>query len=81
MRLIRFSYKMQYVPGKSIAAADTLPRAPLDYNCVSLLRVHEVQWFIEGSFSGLQNSSFVAIKKAHAQDGVFETSLQLCRNE
>ncbi|XP_037529195.1 uncharacterized protein K02A2.6-like [Rhipicephalus sanguineus] len=59
MRLMRFSYVMQYVPGKSITTADTLSRAPTaSSSTAGTLTCDEVSAYVEGALMGLQTSAF-----------------------
>ncbi|XP_037502145.1 uncharacterized protein LOC119376332 [Rhipicephalus sanguineus] len=73
MRLMRFSYVMQYVPGKSIATADTLSRAPTaSSSTAGTLTCDEVSAYVEGALmvvsdNGPQfsSSAFAEFAKAY----------------
>ena len=58
LRLMRFSYSIQHVPGKLLYTADTLSRAPLreEYDTQTLQRQSEVESFINTITSQLPAS-------------------------
>ncbi|XP_037579458.1 uncharacterized protein K02A2.6-like [Dermacentor silvarum] len=81
LKLMRFQYQVLYVPGKLLATADTLSRAPLDSSPYN--RVNQVELFVQEvvrSFPDIVSPQLEHLRQAHANDGVCSLLLQYCAN-
>ena len=84
LRLMRFSYSIQHVPGKLLYTADTLSRAPLreEYDTQTLQRQSEVESFINTITSQLPASQqrLQVYQKAQAADPVCSRVITYCKS-
>ena len=82
LRLMRFSYSIQHVPGKFLYTHDTLSRAPLreESDAQTLQRQSEVESFINTITSHLP-ASHQAYQKAQAADSVCSRVITYCKSE
>ncbi|SCV65341.1 Integrase core domain protein [Anaplasma phagocytophilum] len=85
MRLMRYQYRMLYVPGKLLATADTLSRAPLGAATKEHQgpKVDSVELFISEvvkGFEDLTSSRLESLRQHQAQDGVCAGLLRLCES-
>jgi len=86
LRLMRFSYSIQHVPGKFLYTADTLSRAPLrgkDNDPQSLEKQSEIESFIATITSHLPASQqrLQVYQKAQATDPVCSRVITYCKSE
>ena len=85
LRLMRFSYSIQHVPGKLLYTADTLSRAPLreDSDAQTLQRQSEVESFINTITSHLPASQqrLRVYQKAQVADPVCSRVTTYCKSE
>ena len=86
LRLMRFSYSIQHVPGKLLYTADTLSRAPLrgkDIDPQTLEKQSEVESFIATITSHLPASQqrLLVYQKAQATDPVCSRVITYCKSE
>ena len=69
MRMMRFNPVVIYVPGKDLAVADALSRAPLDRQCVSdALFAEEVQLYVDSVESKLSPTTLAEIRQETKND-------------
>ena len=84
LRLMRFSYSIQHVPGKLLYTADTLSRAPLreESDSQTLLRQSEVELFINSITSNLPASQqrLQVYQKAQAADPICSRVTTYCKS-
>ena len=84
LRLMRFSYSIQHVPGKLLYTADTLSRAPLreESDSQTLLRQSEVELFINSITSNLPASQqrLQVYQKAQAADPICSRVTTHCKS-
>lgn len=75
---MRFSFEVEFVPGKNLEIADALSRAPTrEEKSTDVLSVEEVNAFVFGVLSELSESDqFQLVAEEHAKD---ETCRTLCR--
>jgi len=84
LRLMRFSYSIEHVPGKFLYAADTLSRAPLrESDAQTLQRQSEVESFINTITSHLPASQqrLQEYQKAQATDPICSRVITYCKSE
>ena len=86
LRLMRFSYSIQHVPGKLLYTADTLSRVPMrgkDIDPQTLEKQSEVESFIATIISHLPASQhrFQVYQKAQAADLVCSRIITFCKSE
>ena len=86
LRLMRFSYSIQHVPGKLLYAADTLSRAPLRGNNSdpqALEKQSDAELFIATVISHLPASQLrlQVYQKAQATDSVCSRVIAHCKSE
>ena len=85
LRLMRFSYSIQHVPGKLLYTADTLSRAPLreESDPQTLQKQYEVESFINTITSNLPASQqrLQVYQKAQAADPICSRVTTYCRSE
>lgn len=82
MRLMRFNFVVEYVPGTSVITADVLSRAPLRGTpaCSHSLTVSEVTKYVEGCVPGIiEHNCFERVKKAQEKDEVCRSLIDLSR--
>ena len=81
LRLARFCYTIQHVPGKFLYTADTLSRAPIHGEKDAELE-EEVEHFIEGVVSTLPASreQMEVYRQAQAEDPVCTLAFQYCKS-
>ena len=83
LRLARFSYTIEHVPGKLLYTADTLSRAPTSSAGVNSLQFdEEVELFVHETISTLPASKhrLETYRQAQAQDEECRKLLDFCRN-
>ena len=84
LRLMRFSYSIQHVPGKLLYTADTLSRAPLreEYDTQTLQRQSEVESFINTITFQLPASQqrLQVYQKTQAADPVCSRVITYCKS-
>ncbi len=75
LRLARYDYSIQHIPGKLLYTADTLSRAPI-VGVNSLLLQEEVESFIASVTDNLptNSSQLEAYKEAQASDAAYQES-------
>ena len=81
LRLSRFSYNIEHVPGKNLATADTLSRAPLSSTDVDQLTEETIS-FVEDVLDNhpVTNSRMEDLKKQQKLDSECIQLLQYCRD-
>ena len=86
LRLMRFSYSIQHVPGKLLYTADTLSRAPLRENDIDLQTL-EKQSEVESSIATITShlpasqQRLLVYQKAQATDPVCSRVITYCKSE
>ena len=56
IRLMRFNYIVQHIPGKSMIVADTLSRSPLKHTAVDLKLSEDVAMYVDAVYANLPAS-------------------------
>lgn len=83
MRLMRFSYEIEHVAGKSLMSPDTLSRAPLPTQTPDrdVLTDNEVEFYARAVIADLPVSDVVmaAVREAQTNDPMAQTVLQCVR--
>ena len=82
MRLMRFSYTIEHVPGKDLCAADTLSRAPLPYVTAADKQFQEdVYLFVNQVVESLPatDSRREEIRKHQEEDRICQQVVQFCK--
>ena len=64
MRLMRFSYTISHVPGKDIATADVLSRAPIE-NTAEGLQEEEVSLYVDTVMENLPVTDKILTTTTH----------------
>lgn len=83
MHLMRYSYKIEYIPGKNMATADTLSRAPCeDASSEGMLNPAEVSSFVLGAISTLPASEDLLqrIRKLQREDQDCASLFKYCED-
>ena len=82
LRLMRFQYTIQHVPGKTLYTADTLSRAPLQGSdeASTLKTVAEIEQFVQAITASLpaSPSRLDSYSKAQAKDKVCSKLINYC---
>ena len=83
LRLMRFQYTIQHVPGKSLYTADTLSRAPLKNPCdAAAVLSGETEQFVQAIRAVLPASAdrLEAFAKSQANDKICSQLIKFCRS-
>ena len=82
LRLMRFQYSIQHVPGKTLYTADTLSRAPLEetQDASSSLSSQNIEQFVQTITAALPASPnrLDSYRKAQAEDSVCSRLIEYC---
>lgn len=79
MRLMRYRYRVLYVPGKLLATADTLSRAPVD--APENARVDAVELFVGAVLNSVEDLStplLQDIRRLQSEDGTSAALIRYC---
>ncbi|XP_077553537.1 uncharacterized protein LOC144168417 [Haemaphysalis longicornis] len=79
LKLMSYQYKVLYVPGKLLATADTLSRAPVDVP--SSQKADQVELYVQElvrSIPGLVSTRWDDLRQAQASDGECDLLVEYC---
>ncbi|XP_077550696.1 uncharacterized protein LOC144163904 [Haemaphysalis longicornis] len=79
LKLMSYQYKVLYVPGKLLATADTLSRAPVD--APSSQQADQVELYVQElirSLPGLVSTRWDDLRQAQASDGECDLLVEYC---
>ena len=81
IRLMRFLYKINHVPGKMLYIADTLSRAPLSTHSADGVEI-DTEMFVQAVISGIPaNKEYLDdYRKAQSQDRIYSQLLEFCKS-
>ena len=81
IRLMRFQYSINHVPGKTLYMADTLSRAPLNIPTTNEI-TEDTEKFVQAIISGIPASKdyLESYRKAQSEDIVCSKLIEFCRS-